>query len=320
MEYRKLGLTDLEVSRLGFGCWGIGGHGYGHTDDEVSIRAIRGALDSGINLFDTADVYGFGHSEEILRKALGGRRKDVVIATKFGLAWDKRGKAYRDCSPRRIAEAVEGSLRRLELECIPLYQMHWYDGITPFEEVLEALEKLKKTGKIKHVGCSNIPLDLIIKTKNSSCRIESFQTLYNIMERTSELSIHYCANMLNMGVLAYGVIARGLFSGKYDSRSVFGDLDTRSRDSNFQGEKLESNLGLVRVLKDIGGRHGKTPSQVAIAWVLNNPDVTSALVGIKYLEQVMENIEAVSWVLNQEESCLISNVAGTLSEGGAGRG
>ena len=149
MEYAKLGLSDLRVSRIGFGCWAIGGHGYGKTDDKESIKAIQKALHLGINFFDTADVYGFGHSEEILCKALGSQKDNVIIATKFGVNWDERGNTFYDCSPKRVTEALEGSLRRLKIDCIPVYQIHWYDNVSPILETLEVLKKYQESGKIQ---------------------------------------------------------------------------------------------------------------------------------------------------------------------------
>ena len=147
----------MTVSRLAFGCWAMGGHGYGTVDDAESIAAVKKALELGINFFDTADVYGFGHSERILSEALDSRRHDVVIATKFGVSWDDSGKTRKDCSPKRLVEALEGSLRRLRVECIPLYQIHWHDGITPVPDLMETLLRCREAGKIRYIGCSNFP-------------------------------------------------------------------------------------------------------------------------------------------------------------------
>lgn len=167
MEYKKLGHSDIEVSRIGFGCWAIGGHGYGKVDDRDSMLAIQKAVDLGINFFDTADVYGFGHFEEILSKALGSKRHDVVIATKFGVNWDNNGKTFLDCSPGRIETAIDASLRRLKLEMIPLYQIHWYDNVTPLEEVLLQLKRCQEIGKIRYIGLSNFPIALLVEFLNT---------------------------------------------------------------------------------------------------------------------------------------------------------
>src|SRR5947207_3407434 len=155
MEYRKLAFTDLEVSRVGFGGWAISGHGWGPVDDRESAAAVQRALDLGINLFDTADVYGFGHSEEVLASALGDERRHAVIATKFGVTWDARGRVSRDVSPPRVVAALEASLRRLRLDCIPLYQVHWPDGATPVAATMEALRRCQEAGKVRWIGCCN---------------------------------------------------------------------------------------------------------------------------------------------------------------------
>lgn len=298
MEYKKLGLTDLDVSRIGFGCWAIGGHGYGKVDDRQSINAIRAALDLGINFFDTADVYGFGHSEEILSRGLGSSRKDVVVATKFGVAWDRNGNTYHDCSPKRAVEALEGSLRRLRLDCIPLYQIHWHDNVTPIYETLEALRKCQESGKIRYISCSNFSIDLVREAIKVH-RIESLQCLYNIIQRDTERDMAECHHQFNLGIIVYGLLARGLLSGKYRLGSQFGENDTRSKCELFKGENLKKNLNFVETLKRIGLLYGKTSAQVAIRFVLENPVVTCAITGNKTREQVEENVSALNWKLKQ---------------------
>lgn len=308
MEYKKLGLTDLEVSRIGFGCWAIGGHGYGKVDDQRSIDAIRAALNLGVNFFDTADVYGFGHSEEILYKALGTARTKVVIATKFGVGWDENGNTFHDCSPQRVVQALEGSLRRLRIDCIPLYQIHWHDSITPIRETMEALKKCQESGKIRHISCSNFSMSLIREALKTH-RIESLQCLYNIIERDREEDMRECSQSLHMGIIAYGLLARGLFSGKYDLNSKFGADDTRSRCRNFQGAEFQKNLQVVEELKEIGARYGRTRSQVAIRFVLDNPIITCAIIGHKTKKQVEESVLSLGWSLSQEDRRIINSYA-----------
>ena len=305
MEYQRLGFTDIEVSRIGFGCWAIGGHGYGNVDDRVSIKAIHKALDLGINFFDTADVYGFGHSEEILSKGLGSKKKDVIIATKFGVNWDERGNTFRDCTPKRVVEALEGSLRRLRIDCIPLYQIHWHDSNTPIFETMEALRKCRGAGKIRYIGCSNFSANLIAGASKTH-RIESLQCEYNIIKRDFESEILRYIEAFKMGIIVYNVLARGLLSGKYNFTTKFGDDDTRNSDENFQGERFERNFQVVDALKIIGMRYDKTPSQVAIRWVLDNPAITCALVGIKKAAQVIENAGVLDWELAEEDRNFLS--------------
>src|SRR3989338_1247322 len=306
MEYKKLGLTELEISRIGFGCWAIGGHGYGKVDDKASIKAIRKALDLGINFFDTADVYGFGHSEIILSKALSSQRGKVIIATKFGVNWDENGNTFYDCSPKRVVEAVEGSLRRLKIDCIPLYQIHWYDNTTPISETIESLKKCQEAGKIHYIGCSNFSAKLILEVSRIS-RIETIQFLYNIIQRDLEKDILECVESLKIVSLAYGVLARGLLSGKYDLTTKFGDNDTRSRDKEFQEYQFKNNLQLVEVLKQIGMRYSKTPSHVSIRWALDNPFITCCIVGAKTKEQVAENVLSLDWKLKKGDIDIINS-------------
>jgi len=308
MEYRKLGCTDFSVSRIAFGCWAIGGHGYGKVDDRESVKAIQRALDLGINIFDTADVYGFGHSEEILARALGKNRKKALIATKFGVAWDTRGRTRKDCRPKRINEALEGSLRRLKIDCIPLYQIHWHDGVTPIEAIMKTLVECQKAGKIRYIGCSNFSIRLIRK----ACKInsvESNQMLYNLLDRDAEKDIVKCAKELKIGVLAYSVLSRGLFSGKYNEGSEFGSNDTRNRDNNFKGKGLKKNLRVHDKLKEVASDYNKIPIQVAIRWVLDNPHITSAIVGIKTIDQLEENVGAIGWELRTNDREILSNMA-----------
>jgi aryl-alcohol dehydrogenase-like predicted oxidoreductase len=291
LQYARLGASDLRVSRIGFGCWAIGGHGYGEVDDHDSARAIRRALDLGINFFDTADVYGFGRSETVLSKALESRRHDVVIATKFGVRWDSRGRTSRDCSAKAVVEALEASLRRLKVDCIPLYQIHWHDGKTPIAETMEALHKCREAGKVRHLGCSNFSLDLVQESRKNG-HLESIQLPYNIGQREHEDTLRACHTQFGMGTLAYGILIRGLLSGKYDTESRFADGDTRSRDEQFRGTLLARNLGLLNALRSVCGRQGLSPVQGAIRWVLDQPFVTAAIVGAKTVEQIEENAGA----------------------------
>ena len=307
MEYVTLGLTELVISRIGFGCWAIGGHGYGIVDDMSSMRAICHAADLGINFFDTADVYGDGHSEDILGKALGSKRKDVVIATKFGVLLDSNGKVYKDISPNRVVRALEKSLRRLGIDCIPLYQIHWPDERTAMEDVMAALLKCRDAGKLRYIGCCNFSKDLLIKIWNLH-KIESYQCLYNLARRQNEDIIRYASERLGMSVIAYSVLGRGVFSAKYSLASQFGKNDTRARDSDFYGSQYRRNISVAEELTKIGQKYGKTAAQVAIRWTLENPHITCALTGIKNCNQVSENIHAVGWSLDKNDMAFIDSI------------
>ena len=312
MEYKRLGLTNLEISRIGFGCWAIGGHGYGSVDDQESIKAIQKALDIGVNFFDTADVYGFGHSEEILSKALGSQRDKVVVATKFGVAWDEKGNTFKDCSAERVVEALEASLTRLKMDCIPLYQIHWYDDKTPISEVMGTLEKCRDAGKILHIGCCNFSKDLILRASNIN-RVESYQCLYNLAKRQNENIIKHSSEELGMNVLAYGVIGRGVFSAKYNKSSEFGENDTRVKDPNFHGVQYDKHILIAGQLSEIGKKYGKSAAQVGIRWALENSNVTCAITGSKTPEQVYENVGSVGWALDQNDMGLIDSVVSRKS-------
>lgn len=300
MEYTKLGLTDLEVSRIGFGCWAIGGHGYGKVDDNESIKTIENALDSGINFFDTADVYGFGHSEEILGKGLGRQRNKVVIATKFGVNWDKSGNTFKDCSSKRVVEAVEKSLRRLKVDVIPLYQIHWPDPNTTLQETMGALIDCQKSGKIKYIGISNFNAGLIEQIQEIG-RIESLQSPYNLLNRFVEKDILQGCHKLSMAFMAHSPLARGFLSGKYEIGHTFLELDMRNESSYFSREHLKEKKQLLDNMKKIGEHYAKTFSQVALRWLLDNSMVTCVVVGLKNINQVKENTAPTDWRLSSED-------------------
>lgn len=306
MEYQRLGFADLEVSRIGFGCWAIGGHGYGNVNDSESVRAVRRALDCGINFFDTADVYGFGHSEEVLGKALGLQRNKVIIASKFGVAWDKNGNTWRDCGVRRVTVALEESLKRLKIDCIPLYQIHWHDEKTPIDDVMEELVRCRDAGKLLHIGVSNFSRELLSDVCNKY-KITSFQCLYNLAKRKNDDIIKYSSKDLGISVFTYGVIGRGVFAAKYGEDSQFGKNDTRSIDNDFIGKRYKENISLAVKLREIGEKYRKTPAQVAIRWVLESQFVTCAITGVKNEAQVYENASSTGWSLKYDDMKLIDS-------------
>lgn len=271
-------------------------------------------MDLGVNFFDTADIYGFGRSEEVLEQALGSRKKDVVIATKFGVAWNEDGETFRDCSPRRLAQSLEGSLRRLKVDCIPIYQIHWHDNVTPIHETIDALKMFQDAGKIRHVSCSNFPMALIREALRHN-RIESLQCLYNLLQRENEEDMKECSGALMMGTIAYGTIVRGLLSGKFrtcDHR--FGEKDTRGQCGMFRGKQFQHNMNALDILTSVSQRYGKTCAQTAIRYVLDKPYVTCALVGNKTAAQVDENIGSLGWRLSEADMRLLDG----LGQGGKG--
>lgn len=301
------------VSRIGFGCWAIGGHGYGVVDDSKSIAAIHKALDLGINFFDTAGVYGFGHSEKVLSEALGRRRHDMVIATKFGVYWDERGGIYKDSSPKRLIEALEESLQRLKIDCIPLYQIHFHDQKTPVGDTMEALLKCRDAGKLKYIGCSNFPTQLIEEAKRAGV-IVSIQAQMNVIQRENESLLRDCFSLHHMGTIIYGALMRGFFSGKYGEQSNFGVNDTRSADDNFRGAKLATNLSIVKKMRELGEHYNRSSVQMALRWILDSPYITSIIVGAKSAGQVVDNVGSIGWRLEEEHWRFIDQLTGKLEQ------
>jgi len=318
MEYRTLGKTKLKVSVVGFGCWAMGG-GWGKRDDKNATAAVGRALDLGINFFDTADTYGLGHSEEVLGKALGNRRKEAIIATKFGLHWDENGSLYRSGSRHHIMHAIEGSLKRLKTDYIDLYQVHWPDLNTPFETTMKALKELLKSGKVRYIGVSNFSVRQI-KQCIITAPIHSLQPRYSMLTREIEKSIMPFCRREGIGLATYGTLAYGILTGKFNRNSKFPRNDWRSgemlEDADmwqdnvdlFQGKQFKNNLRVVRKLQKIAGRIGITMGQLAIAWVLSKPAISSAIVGAKRPSQAEENARAGDIKLSKAELWEINQI------------
>lgn len=300
MEFQQLGLSRYNISRIGFGCAPMGGYDYGQVDDSESIASVQRALELGINFYETADIYGFGHSEELLAKALGNNIKSVTIASKFGLKWDSNGKITRDCSSERVVKALENSLRRLKLDTIDLYQIHWPDHHTPIEQTIEALLKCQKAGKIKNIGCSNFEVNLIESCQKHG-RLESLQYSYNLLSRSLEKNHLACCKKHKMSVITHSSLARGFLSGKYTHSHVFSDTDTRKNSHYFSSENMLKKKQLINSMKSIANKYGKTISQVALRWLLENQLVTSVVVGIKNIKQLEENIGSLGWQLSDKD-------------------
>lgn len=289
------------VSPIGFGCWAIGGYGWGKVDDGDSGAAIRRALELGVNFFDTADVYGLGHSEEVLAKGLGRQRKEVVISTKVGLKWDSSGNITRDVSPKRIIAALEESLRRLRLDCIPLYLIHYPDGVTPITSTMEALVRCQEAGKIRYIGCSNLPVESI-REAHAVQPLAAVQAPYNLLDRGIEHDILPCADDLGIAVLAFGPLAQGFLSGKYEDGAQFSQDDVRSRSPYFQQDAHAVNQEkLSRLLRVAAHYPGVTLAQLAIRWVLDNSSVECAITGVTLPKQIEENVGASGWRLAEED-------------------
>lgn len=302
MEYRKLGAGELEISVMGFGAWGIGGAPFWDVEsDAASTRAILKAVDLGINFFDTAPVYGFGHSEELLGKALKPMRDKVILATKCGLRWEKETlRSIRKVSTRKsILEEVDQSLKRLQTDRIDLYQVHWPDENTSQRETMETLLEIQDRGKIRCIGVSNYSVDLMREALQYA-PIVSLQPEYSLLQRAIEKeTVPFCLER-NVGIVAYSPLASGVLTGKYDKDTRFRDWRSKGLIGVFSGKGYVDNIAKVDRLKEIAQVAGKTCAQLAINWAIHQPGLTTALVGVKNDRQAEDNVKAVGWRLNPE--------------------
>jgi aryl-alcohol dehydrogenase-like predicted oxidoreductase len=293
-----LGRSGLAVSRLAFGTWQLGGD-WGPTDTAAALDAIRRAADEGVTLFDTAQAYGFGQSEQLLSAALRGvPREEVVIATKGGLRSTDAG-LVRDASARWISEGVHASLRALDTDYVDLYQLHWPDPATPFEETAEALAKLIAEGKIRHVGVSNFDIEQI-EAFEVSLPIETLQSPYDLFRRDIEAAVLPYTAEHDIGVLIYGSLAHGMLSGSFGPKTRFARDDWRSKSPMFEGEYYACNLRVVAKLRALATELGFTLPQLAIGWTLANPAVQVAIVGTRDRDHVDEALAAAKVDLDYE--------------------
>ncbi|WP_415442145.1 aldo/keto reductase [Acetobacter okinawensis] len=293
------------VSRVALGTWAMGGSMWGGADDENAAKTIDTALDVGINLIDTAPVYGFGHSEEILGKALQGRRDRVVLATKVGLNW-QNGQVFRDSRKARVEEELDASLKRLHTDHIDLYQVHWPDPKTPFEETARALEKSVQSGKVHALGLSNFSPEQMDEFRKFA-PVASIQPPYNVFEREIEKDILPYAVRNNLAVLAYGPLCRGLLSGKMTAEHVFTGDDLRKVDPKFLQPRFNQYLNAVQGLATIAEQHGKSLLALAIRWVLDRGP-TIALWGARKPEQITAVQDAFGWALSADDMAAIDAV------------
>jgi aryl-alcohol dehydrogenase-like predicted oxidoreductase len=305
MKTRQLGNSDLFITPVGFGAWAIGGDGWefgwGEQDDKASVAAIHRALELGVNWIDTAAVYGMGHSEQVVAYALrtwSGPRPYVF--TKCGLRWDEQGYVHRSLSAKSIRSECEESLRRLNVDVIDLYQIHW--PTEDLEEGVRAMARLQKEGKVRWIGLSNFDVDQM-RQAQTIAPITSLQPPYSLVRREVELeTLPYCRSY-GLGAIVYSPMASGLLTGAMtrDRAAILSNSDWRSRDVEFKEPKLSKNLALVERLRDVGERHGRPPGQVAIAWTLHNPAVTGAIVGARSARQIEGTVGAADLRLTHDE-------------------
>lgn len=312
MEYITLKHSDLTVSRLCMGGCPMGGYGWGNVQESELIRAVHVALEQGITFFDTADTYGLGQSEITLGKALGQHRREVAIASKFGVRVGG-GKTVYDNSPQWIRDALEGSLRRLNTDYIDLYQVHYRDGVTPIEAVVDTLDELKRKGYIRYYGLSNIHQEDIPELLPYVGKFISFQDEYSLACRKNEADLFAAAKKLEMNPMTWGSLGQGILTGKYTKDNVnFGSDDRRSREIyvNFHGKQLEKNLEIVEVMKMAAAKYEKPLAAVAIRYVLDYLPESVVLCGAKRPEQVLGNAEGMDWKLEEEDLRILDQVSG----------
>ena len=308
MEYRKL--DDLKVSVIGYGAWGIGGAPFWNNEgDNKSIESIKISYENGINFFDTAPVYGFGHSEKLIGKALKEVRDKVVIATKCGLRWGKESLSSlrKDASRKSILEEIDQSLRRLDTDRIDLYQVHWPDLETSHNETMETLLEIQNQGKIRYIGLSNYSAEQI-KDSLQYGKIISLQPEFSLLAREIEKDTVPLCLEKKIGIIAYSPLASGVLTGKYHKKTKFKDWRSKGIIGTFTGEGFVDNISKVDRLREIAREEGKTCGQTAINWVLRQPGLVTALVGVKNSSQMEENIKAIGWQPSKENCKKIEEI------------
>jgi len=305
MQKRQLGNTDLELTTVGLGTWAMCGpwkFGWGPQNDNEATAAILKALELGINWVDTAPIYGLGHSEELVGKALKQTKAKPFIATKCGLIWNEKKEKNSCLKKESIRQECYDSLKRLGVELIDLYQIHWPDPEEDIEEAWEEMSKLANEGKVRYIGVSNFTVEQI-KRIQKIAPVASLQPSYSMLHRKVEDELlGYCAAN-NIGVVAYSPMQRGLLTGKFSQERLSGLAldDHRRRSPDFHEPQFTATLQLVDQLRPIAEGNGKTLAQLAIAWVLRRPEVTAAIVGARRPSQIEETAPASGWKLTEKD-------------------
>lgn len=313
---RTLGNSDLQLTSIGFGAWAIGGgnweFAWGPQDDNESVEAIHRALDLGVNWIDTAAIYGLGHSEEVVAKALKTTSHKPYVFTKCSMRWHEDRSIYRSLKAGSLAEEIENSLRRLGVETIDLYQIHWPNPEAEIEEGWETLARFKEQGKLRWIGVSNFNVEQM-KRAQAVAPITSLQPPYSMLRRAIEAEVLPFALANNIGVINYSPMVSGLLTGKMTAERVAAMPadDWRRKAVEFTEPRLSKNLKLVELLKEIGAGHGVLPGVVAVAWTLKNPAITAAIVGGRSAAQVEGLASALEFRLSDEE---FGRINGFLAE------
>jgi len=313
MRTRPLGKTGLQLTTIGLGTWAMGGgdwaYSWGPQDDEQSIRTIHRALDLGINWIDTAAVYGLGHCEEVVGRALRGLSQRPLIATKCERCWDEQGRIVKRLKKESVRAELEDSLRRLGVDAIDLYQIHWPQPDEDIEEAWGTIAELIREGKVRYGGVSNFNVAQLRRIQPLH-PAASLQPPYSMLVRGVEAELlPYCAEQ-GIGVIVYSPMQKGLLTGKV-TREWAANLppdDHRRSDPQFHEPRLSANLALVEGLREIAARHGKTVAHLAIAWVLRRPEVTAAIVGARHPGQIEQTIAGGDWDLAEEDVAAIEGL------------
>ncbi len=314
MKQRMLGKNGPMISEIGLGTWAMGGpwvFGWGAQEDAESIRTIRRALDLGVTWIDTAAVYGLGHAEEVVAEAIKEHRREVLVATKCGLVWDRRGRVTHNNRPESIRRECEQSLRRLQTEVIDLYQIHWPDPDVPVEDSWGELTRLQEEGKVRYVGVSNFDVPLLARCQQIA-PVQSLQPPYSMLYRKIEAEILPWCRENGVGVIAYSPLQSGLLTGKF-SRDFLQTLppdDWRRRHQHgFFGEpKFSSALDFVERIRPLAAAYGKTLTELALAWVLQQPGITAAIVGARRPAQIELNTGGAGWEISGQDRLKIAEI------------
>lgn len=315
LQKRQLGNTDMHITPVGFGAWALGGgdwvYSWGPQDDKESIAAIHHSLDLGINWIDTAAGYGLGHSEEVVGQTLAGMSERPYVFTKCSLVWNEKGEFTPSLKRDSIRRECEDSLRRLKMDCVDLYQIHWPNPDVEIEEGWATLAELQKEGKTRWIGVSNFSVDQM-KRSQAIAPINTLQPPYSLIRPEVESEILPFCEKNNIGVIVYSPMYSGLLTGKMTAERIknMPPDDWRQRDPEFLSPKLEKNLEIVAALSEIGKRHGVEPGVVAIAWTLRLSAVTAAIVGVRRPSQVDGIYPSINFRLSPQEIDRLNQVAG----------
>ena len=315
-ETRQLGNSDLHITPIGYGAWAIGGgnweFAWGSQDDDESVKTIERAIDSGLNWIDTAAIYGLGHSEEIVAKALKNISSKPYVFTKCSMRWQDDRQIYRSLKAASVQEELENSLRRLKVDTIDLYQIHWPNPEAEIEEGWETLARLQQQGKVRYIGVSNFNVEQM-KRVQKIAPITSLQPPYSLLNRKIEDEILPFCLENHIGVINYSPMVSGLLTGKMTAERIknLPEDDWRKRSANFIEPKLSKNLELVELLREIGKAHNVEPGVVAIAWTLRHPAITAAIVGARRPDQVDGVLPAATFRLSEPEIAKIEEFSKT---------